>query len=388
MHKMKQEDDDSEDETLLALTTQKEVFVTHNQGSSWEEVSPDREFTGIYPNKFYPDEVYLLSTHDRVVYSRNRGKDWKSFRTPAEAITGVTPLYFHPQRPNFLIFVGQEGCDDAYSNECHTVAYSSQSYGARWKKLQENVKYCQFTGSLHESSYSKLIICEKLANEATNYRSNLIASTDFFDEDVRWLFEDVIGMVKFGDLLVVAAALDGDASIIQVSLDGFNWSDAFFPSNFPVNKKSALTVLSAATKSMFLYVITESAEFGSLLKPNSVGQYYVLSLDYVNRDSRGFVDFEQMPGLEGVIMVNTVTNPQDVRTGSRKKLKSMITYNDGAHWSYIQPPLSDLNGDTYECFGQSLELCSLNLHGYTEREDERDTSFSSSAVGMMIGIGK
>ncbi|GME84806.1 unnamed protein product [Ambrosiozyma monospora] len=94
-----------------------------------------------------------------------------------------------------------------------------------------------------------------------------------------------------------------------------------------------------------------------------------------------------MSGLEGVIMVNTVTNPKDAKRGSRKKLKSMITHNDGAHWSYIQPPYIDSNGDKYECSGKTLESCSLNLHGYTEREDERDTFSSGSAVGMMIGIG-
>ncbi|KAH3665491.1 hypothetical protein OGAPHI_003677, partial [Ogataea philodendri] len=119
---------------------------------------------------------------------------------------------------------------------------------------------------------------------------------------------------------------------------------------------------------------------------NSAGTSYVLNLENSNRDEGGFVDFEQIQGLEGLVVANVVDNPQDARKGARKRIKSLITHNDGAHWAPIQPPAIDVDNQRY-CSGQSLEQCSLHLHGYTEQADYRDTFSSSSAVGMMIGVG-
>lgn len=52
-------DSDATDETLLALTSQNEVFVTHDQGSTWEEVAPDDEFLAIHLNPFDTNNVYF-----------------------------------------------------------------------------------------------------------------------------------------------------------------------------------------------------------------------------------------------------------------------------------------------------------------------------------------
>ena len=131
----------------------------------------------------------------------------------------------------------------------------------------------------------------------------------------------------------------------------------------------------------------QGSEYGTLLKSNSNGTEYVVSLEYVNRNGEGYVDFEKMQGLEGVAIVNTVENHEQATSGSRKKLKTQITHNDGAEWSYVNTPTVDSEGNKFDCSGQSLEKCSLNLHGFTERIDYRDTFSSQSAVGMMIGIG-
>ncbi|ANB12962.1 Pep1p [Sugiyamaella lignohabitans] len=128
------------------------------------------------------------------------------------------------------------------------------------------------------------------------------------------------------------------------------------------------------------------SEYGSILKSNSNGTDYVLSLEGVNRNDIGYVDFEKMHGLEGVALANVVSNLNEAKNGARKKLKTKITHNDGATWSFIKPPQRDSNGDSYDCSG-SLDECSLNLHGYTEREDYRDSYSSDSAVGLMIAVG-
>jgi hypothetical protein len=110
-------------------------------------------------------------------------------------------------------------------------------------------------------------------------------------------------------------------------------------------------------------------------------------VDGVNRDAMGYVDFEKLQGLEGVALVNVVANLEEIQKRKEdKKLKTKITHNDGGEWSYMAPPKQDSEGKDYNC-GSDLNKCSLNLHGYTERKDVRDTFSSGSAVGVLLGVG-
>ena len=60
-----------------------------------------------------------------------------------------------------------------------------------------------------------------------------------------------------------------------------------------------------------------------------IGTYYALSLEHVNRNARGYVDFEKMLGLDGIALMNIVGNPDDAAISGGKKLKTRITHNDG-----------------------------------------------------------
>ncbi|VEU19482.1 DEKNAAC100201 [Brettanomyces naardenensis] len=384
-------DSSSKDETLLALTTENKVFVTHDQGSTWENVSPEDEFLGIYLNEFDSDHAYLLAANDKVVYSSDRADNWKSFRTPCSPIPGINPLVFHPTRKSYLLWMGQVDCDNQYSRTCRTAVFISRSYGKRWREIQNHVKKCQFVAGVKGHINPELVLCQKEANGATHFRSNLVASSeDFQKRDGIIALENVIGFVEQDGFLVAATALGQDELRLHVSRDGLEWHDALFPSDFHVEKQQAYTILSGITGSLFVHVTTnprENTEFGSLLKSNSDGQSYVLALGDVNRNSNGYVDFEQLSGLEGVMVVNIVANPDNALKGSRKKLRTVITHSDGAEWSLLNPPSQDSIGKNYKCSQRPQEECSLHLHGYTEREDTRDTFSSGSAVGMMIGVG-
>jgi Sortilin, neurotensin receptor 3, len=73
-----------------------------------------------------------------------------------------------------------------------------------------------------------------------------------------------------------------------------------------------------------------NAEWGNLLKSNSNGTYYGLSLDHVNRNTQGYVDFEKMIGIDGVVVVNIITNPEEAARSGKKKLQTRISHNDGS----------------------------------------------------------
>ena len=52
-------------------------------------------------------------------------------------------------------------------------------------------------------------------------------------------------------------------------------------------------------------------------------------MDYVNRNDRGYVDFEKMIGLDGIVIINVVSNPSDATINGKKELQTRISHNDG-----------------------------------------------------------
>jgi hypothetical protein len=95
----------------------------------------------------------------------------------------------------------------------------------------------------------------------------------------------------------------------------------------------AYTILESTTDSIFLHMTMSeypNPYWGNLLKSNSNGTYFGLSLENVNRDERGLVDFEKMIGLDGIAVVNIVANTEEAAITGYKSLQTRITHNDGA----------------------------------------------------------
>jgi hypothetical protein len=69
--------------------------------------------------------------------------------------------------------------------------------------------------------------------------------------------------------------------------------------------------------------------WGNILKSNSNGTYFGLSIENVNRNEEGYVDFEKVIGLDGIALVNVVADTGESTVSGRKSLQSKITHNDG-----------------------------------------------------------
>lgn len=381
-----------DDETIVLRTDKHEVFISHDHGGEWKQLFKDEDIVAIYPHMYFPEVVYFLTPSKKVLYTTDRGKTFDYFETPVPPNRqGIPVLSYHPQKKNWLIYTGSKGCEGFFDNDCQAVAYYSTNNGAEWRHLQANVKSCQWMRSKDsELVHEKLIFCEKWEKKGKPEGNHLqlLATTNFF-EDEKVHFKDIIGFAAMNEFIIVAEQ-NGDSLGVQASVDGKTFAEAKFPPNFQVKRQQAYTILESITHSVFLHVTVNplrGAEYGTIVKSNSNGTSYVKSLDGVNRNSEGYVDFEKMQGLEGVIIVNTVQNLEDVSKGAKKKLKSMITHNDGSRWDYLTAPRKDSKGKEYNCDVGDKDKCSLNLHGYTERRDPRDTFSSGSAVGLMIGVG-
>lgn len=381
--------DQLKDETLLVRTQNNRLFISHNGGLDffWASIN-DNSAIGIIENRFYSDYVVVLTPKNVLYLSDNRAQSFKEIELPSPINGfGYVPVVFHPHDPATWLFVGSENCDDgSFSANCKTVAYITKDLGKSFQKLLTDVRSCDFSGAKFGTN-EDLIICEQ---KNADHNMRIVSSTNLF-KDTTVAFEATVGMAPNQGFLVVAEIENGGESLKSFStVDGVVWAHAKFPHDFSVKSEQAYTVMRSNSKSIYLHVTTSverGREYGSILKSNSNGTSYVDTEDYVNRDVTGFVDFEHIDGLEGVSLINVVSNVDAVNKGENKLLKSKITHNDAGEWAYITPPLVNSKGEKYSCSGKSLEECSLNIHGFTERSDYRDTFSSGSAVGVLFGIG-
>lgn len=379
------------DETILMRTDRKQLFVTHNHGKTWSRTHEDEEILAIYPHQYLNERVYLITPSKKVYYSTDFAKNFHSFTAPDEPNHAkVQVLSFHPTEKDWLIWTGARDCKSG-STDCMTVAQVSKKGGEEWETLLRAVRKCQFVYREDRDSSDELIYCEQYENEneSRDTPKSLISSNDWFVHKTE-LKRDVINFATMAEYIVVAVR-DGekrDTLKVDTSIDGVTFADAHFPYGMDIPHQHAYTVLDSSTHAVFLHVTEnddEGHEYGSIIKSNSNGTSYVMSVKEVNRNEDGYVDFEKMQGIEGVAVINRVANPNDNGSGKAKKLKTYITHNDGAGWDLLDRPVKVPEGAKW-CKGNK-DKCSLHLHGYTERKDPRDTYSSGSAVGLMMGTG-
>lgn len=95
----------------------------------------------------------------------------------------------------------------------------------------------------------------------------------------------------------------------------------------------AYTILQSNTGSLFLHMTMSEPPlapyWGNILKSNWNGTYFGLSVENVNRNEEGYVDFEKVIGLDGIALINVIANPDEAVVTKRKTLQSRITHNDG-----------------------------------------------------------
>lgn len=83
------------------------------------------------------------------------------------------------------------------------------------------------------------------------------------------------------------------------------------------------------------------------------------------------------------MLANVVFNFQNViEYSEEKKLKSVMSFNNGGRFSPLSPPKTDLNGDPFKC-----SSCSLHLHSSTTIPNVGNPFSVSLSPGIIMGVG-
>ncbi|KAK6977042.1 Sortilin, partial [Favolaschia claudopus] len=378
--------------TILVLLQDHSMWQSSNEGSSWKHLYPEERFTRFYLHKYDSDRVYLVTDTEKFYFTVDGGRTWAIRKAPSPPTSfRVQALRFHTD-PDTLLWLGDRDCKDF--RECHIEAQYSRDNGRTWAFVEKYVLNCAWAIGTKLAADAREILCESYTDKTGSQMLfqmgqnplALVEGPDYFKTKKK-IFDQVVGFAKYSEFLIVAELRGDPLSLqLQVSLDGVHFATGQFPHNMKP-ETHAYTILDSSTASLFVHMtMTEPSnpqlQWGNVLKSNSNGTYFGLSAEHVNRDARGYVDFEKMAGLDGIALINIVSNSEEAHITGRKVLQSRITHNDGSTWKSLPPPKRDSLGNSYSC-----SQCALHVHGFTERRDFSATFSVSSVVGLIMAVG-
>lgn len=256
--------------------------------------------------------------------------------------------------------------------------YTKEAFSDTPQLLMIDTTRCQFAASstdFKHLGHPDLILCvgfdTSSMGQHTLASSRLFSSTDFFTDDIK--IEDLgIGkgakgvlafaiVSKFAVVAIRDLSSSNAGEMLYVSLDGNVWAKAQFPHASSANlRENAYTIVESTTHSLAVDVLLQDhSAIGTLFVSNSNGTFFVQSLKDTNRNIMGFVDYENLYGVEGVGLANVVANAGDVEgRGADKQLRTLITFDDGK-W-FFSPATSSLPVSGR----QLLDSCSTAYDGY------------------------
>ena len=374
------------------------IYQTRDGGATWKKAEVNGPVPQMIQNPYFPERVYLMSTTTSFHYvSTDKGVSINLFKTPSVPNSFNAPLLeFHAEEPDWIIFVGNQDCP---GENCRTVAFYTQDNGQNWHEMMSYARDCEWARDAKFKNVEKTVVmCDSYAEQSGNMNHKmsrqesrvLRRSADFFSSSSEIVATDVIGFAVSENFMVAAITPGGDRTRFRflVSIDGERFAEAVFPPGTDAST-NAFTVLEAASGTIFLDMAQSSnyrQEHGKLFISNWNGTYYTLGLDGTNRSPDGYVDYERMLGLEGLALMNQISNLAGMKAGEAKKVRTLMTYDDGLYWRPLKAPNMDSQGRPYDCV-RDPENCHLHLQGFTQRRLIKNEMSDPSAVGIFIGVG-
>ena len=343
----------------------------------------------------HPDDnkkAYAIGSKRKHWVTTDQGKSWDDFGLPDEQAVPSEfriPLTFHAGNTKQVILNAQR-CRGIV---CEELAFYTVNDFKDVKLLREETQGCTFAHATREDRASiddddvDRILCiarGRFSPWPKDYR--LLVSDDFFKTNEEphlnggRTVPGIISMAVVKGFIVAAAKSDTTSELaMYVSKDAHQWHRAEFPQNHKL-EEAAYTILESTNYSIQVDVMitTPMNAMGVLFSSNSNGTYFTENIKHTNRNPGGIVDFEKVAGIQGIVIVNTVDNWEEVERNMQagKRIKSKISFDDGRTFRSLRR-----GGDN-----KRAEYEELHLHSVTEMTNV-GRIFSSPAPGIVMGVG-
>ncbi|KAI9488126.1 hypothetical protein BDB00DRAFT_849759 [Zychaea mexicana] len=353
-----------------------EVWRSEQHGIQWTRVLENAGPASIITlHEFDNTRAYALLENE-IQVTNDQGASWQRMQVPRPPSRHVAQvLDFHPQEKDWLLFVGE-----AENSPYHAEAFISRDHGGRWDSLNMWVDKCIFGRDSKYSIQKETIYCSGYDEQQISEDAKLMRTIDW-GQSKEVLFDNIVEFFVIEDFMAVAASHGGNLAL-YVSIDGQTFAEAQFPPNQYIDRNT-FTVLQSTTHAILLNIfkaVGAGRAHGALYKSNDNGTFYHMSLDNTNGDMLGFVDFEKMQGVDGIILANQVMNADELvgNRGVAKRVRTMISWDDGGQWQPLTAP------HEFDCTARD---CTLNLHSRTDIHGPGAIFTAGGAPGLAMGVG-
>ena len=376
------------DDSNIITATDIENSVIHRStdaGRTWQPIEniTKGEALEIVHHPFKKKVAVCLGRRRTHWITKDQGETWTSFKTEGDPTFRAPPISFHADDPDRIILTILN-CDEL---SCDSKAvYTTDGFESKPQLLKQDAQQCMWVRShdlfftdeqKRDKDQTMCVVKGKFSPWMSDFR--LLTSTDYFRKnEVEPEMESnrpVAGVASIASAkrYIVAAAKSPNSQemSLYVTTDARNWQRARFGDQ--ALEQDAYTILESTNYSIQVDVMTSTSAspMGSLFTSNYDGTYFTKNIDHANRNRQGFVDFEKIQNVQGIMIVNLVDNWKNIDQGRRaeKKIRTGISFDDGRTFHDLKVGKED-----------------LHLHSVTEQRNS-GRIFSSLAPGLAMGNG-
>jgi len=424
--------------TVFVLSEQGVLYRSADGGKGWTNqaaklhaASSSPSIRSIHISRADPNKIFLVGHGAENWASVDMGNKYSSTQS-----LDLYEVRLHPRQSNWILGATMSaGCQADPKTNCYKILWVSKDFGQTW--TQGSTYVVQFDWApipgmpiknrvtpLHSDIEGKTYKDpEPVHDDDLVYATvhNIRVGNQVFgvwDKNIHFFqtwdyFKSSKLIVEHGNrflfgehgyLFVAAVNPRQETEVsLQVSRDE-GAAKVFKTALLPVElTEHSYTILDTSEGTVFLHVnhapFDLSAPTGHVYISDWSGTSFSLSLPYNHRSADGKCDFEKVEGIEGIYLANFIDDSDIGKDGlpregwddetkatqgagkKRLKAKTVITFDKGGIWSYLEPPSVDSTGKAIKCSKE----CHLHLHGIT---DLYGPFYSSgSATGLIMATG-
>lgn len=381
-----------EDSTRLLLETPDAVYISKDSGKNWNPLpwmengdNGNFRIMGIQGFPYQPNAAMVFTSNGRVMYTFDQGETWDSYDFPvAEILAPKAQINY--ANSDYLLF--------EFKYVANHTLYESTFFskdGMRTAPIDigiENTGDCTFTKINPDFTEGpdETIICIRREKNMFGIvqADEVITTKDFFNtvlvsKDAGLENSHVLSIKIVKSFVTLSVATDRylvDSTVLYTSRDGSTFYKAFFEGQ---EKGWMFSVLDSTPNALYVSVFGRNSEqdmaSADIYRSDSEGRYFRKIFGDVFSNLLGMSLISKVETLDGVWVASHNVEYNGMQLPNSK---TMITFDDGNSWTYLNITDSDSCNNDGEC--------SLHIAWLTQRAGDGDL-VTGETPGILLGVG-